>query len=230
MKNAIVVISIGRDSYLQYSLPTIKKYCQKYGIDFEIIKESKWGFENRKNTKFNYNYLNFEKNQTGNYFDKYDRILRLDSDIIITPNCPDLFEMTDEKYIYGVREDVGGHGKNTVSKQITIVKESCGDIPEWKEGFINGGVVLSSKQHHEMYNIDDIVDNIYDINLGGMKEQTYLNWRINKLGFEVKYLDYKFNHVGIFPQNYNNSYIIHFAGRQEGKAERLKKMYNKFYK
>lgn len=229
MKNALVIVSIGRDEYLKYSLPTFEKYCKKNNLELEIIKNNKWNLENKKESKHNYNYINFAKNQVYDCFDKYDRILRLDSDIIISPNCPNIFKITNENYIYGVREDVGSH-KKVVNKQIEIVKKSCGDIPNWNEGYINGGVVLTSKKHKEIFNIKDIIKNIYDIELGGMKEQTYLNWRIKKLGFEINYLDYKFNHVGIFPSNYDKSYIIHFAGRQDGKVKKLRNMYNKLYK
>lgn len=224
MKNSIVLISINRDKYLKYSLPTVEKYCDKHNIGLELITKPKWGFENKNG----YNYLTFEKNQTYDFFDKYDRILRLDSDVIITPNCPNLFENTDFDYIYVVFEDVGSRLNNR-RKQMKLIQKTMGNINGWNSGYFNSGVVLSSKKHAEMYNIEKIQHKIYKLNLGLFKEQTLLNWNVRNLGFEIKNLGFEYNHMSMFGNDYNKSKIIHFAGSQNSKEEKIKKIYNKFY-
>ncbi|MFW5847698.1 MAG: glycosyltransferase [bacterium] len=224
MKNSVIVVSIGRDEHLNISLPTIENYCNKFDINLEIIKKSKWNFKKKNG----YNYMTFEKNQVYNFYEKYDKILRLDSDIIITPNCPNLFEL-DDNNIYGVYEDVGSR-KNNRRNQIKLVKKSCGDILDWNSGYINSGVVLASKKHKEIYNINDKIEKIYDINLGDFKEQTLLNWKIRNYGYNIVNLGYKYNHMSMFEKTHDLSYIIHFAGPQNGKVDKMKNVYKKFYK
>ena len=102
MKNLIFIVSIGRDNYLKYCLPSVKVYCKKYNIDLKVISTPFYNIP----YSFEYNYNTFEKNQVYNHIEGYDRILRLDSDIIINPNAPNFFEL-DPNNIYVTYEDVG---------------------------------------------------------------------------------------------------------------------------
>ena len=142
-KNAILVVSIGDDSKLKYSLPTFNLYADKVNADVVLIKESKYNLKG----KFSggYNYLTFEKNQIFDYLDKYERILRLDNDVLITPKAPNYFEL-DPSFIYVSREDVGSRRPHRLN-EITNIKKALGDIPTWNDLYFNSGVMLVSTEH-----------------------------------------------------------------------------------
>jgi lipopolysaccharide biosynthesis glycosyltransferase len=221
--NAISLISIGRDDYLKYCLPSVEKYCEKFNVNLELIQTKKWNFQK----KGNYNFINFEKNQTYDLFDKYDKVLRVDSDVIFTPSCPDLFKL-DSDFIYGVREDVDSR-KPARLQQIKISQKSLGSIDGWNEVYLNSGIILCSSKHKEMYNISKHLNQIKNVELGPYKEQTFLNWKINSLGHKVKCLDYRYNHMSMFEQDIKDSFIIHYAGEQGPKAGNMSRDYKFFY-
>ncbi len=155
----------------------------------------------------------FEKNQIYELFDKYDRILRLDYDLIITPKCPNLFDIVPEDKIGGVFEDVG-ISKLDRKERIINIQNHLGNI-NWKMGYINAGVVIASKQHKELFNTTlDEINNVQKIKDIITPEQDFFNYMIRKLGFKVYNLNYKFNHIRYFPDNRFDSYIIHYAGSQ----------------
>lgn len=202
-KNAVVVIVIGKSPEWEVCQRSVLAYCTQYNLPLEIITEAKFGISNTINL--------LEKNQIYDLFEKYDRILRLDYDMIITPNCPNLFEIVPEGMIGGVFEDVGIAKLDRIN-QMRIIQSYLFDVG-WKSGYINAGVVVASKQHKDVFNIsiDEIcmMQAMLDI---VMPEQDYLNYMIKKLGFGVHELSYKFNHIKYFDGNRFDSYIIHYAG------------------
>ena len=226
MKNLIYIVSIGRDQYLQYCKPSVEEYCKKYNIDLKITTTPKYNFPITKD----YNYNTFEKNQVYYNIDGYDRILRLDSDVIITPNCPNFFNSNPD-YIYVCNEDVGSRKLQRVN-EIKLIQNDLGPIPSWKDGYFNSGVILFSKQHKEIFNINNL-----DLskNLGSFKEQNVLNWKIHNLNFKIKDLGKDFNHTRIFEEPWCNSdrkkaNIIHYAGPQNTKEQKMKSDYEYFFK
>jgi hypothetical protein len=64
-----------------------------------------------------------------------------------------------------------------------------------------------------------------------VKEQSYMNYLIQKLHFKIFPLSYKFNHMNHFSEAWNNyanrfdSYMIHYAG--EGIFDKDLKIKNK---
>lgn len=210
IKNAVVPIVIGGSKEWKVCKPSILAYCKKYDLPLEVITQCKYGIE-----PFNpfSNSINlFEKNQIYELFDKYDRILRLDYDLIISPNCPNLFDIVPEDKIGGVYEDVGD-AKLSRRKMIIDIQIHLGGNLGWISGYMNAGVVVASKEHREVFNtsIEEIneVQEIPDIIT---PEQDYFNYMIRKLGFGIYELDYKFNHIRYFSPNRFDSYIIHYAG------------------
>ena len=225
MKNLIFIVSIGRDKHLQYCIPSVELYCKKYSVDLKVINKP---FYNIPITK-EYNYITFEKNQVYNHIQEYDRILRLDSDTIISPNAPNFFNLNPNK-IYVTYEDVGSRKSQRIN-EIARIKKSLGDIPHWEEGYFNSGVILFSNQHKEVFNL-----NLDDLkkDLGPFKEQTYLNWQVRKYDFEVVDLGKNFNHLRIFEEPWCNSNrleadIIHYAGPQHNKEQKMKQDYDILY-
>ena len=225
MKNLIFIVSINRDNYLQYCLPSVELYCEKYNIDLKVVTTPKYNLP----VTNEYNYNTFEKNQIYDFIDEYDRVLRLDSDVIVTPHCPNYFT-TDPNYIYVSNEDVGSR-KQQRTNEIKLIQQSLGKIKNWKNGYFNSGVILFSKQHKEIFNIKEL-----DLtkNLGSFKEQNVLNWKVHNLNFPIKDLGRDFNHTRIYEESWCNSdrkkaNIIHYAGSQNIKEMKMKEDFKYFF-
>jgi len=222
-RHAVVVVNIGRDRTWDVCRPSVEAYCEKYGLDLKVITEAQFHIQGLPD----YNYRTFEKNQVYPFFDAYDRILRLDSDILITPQCPDLFALVPQEAIGVVFEDVGSR-KTHRRKMIKNVQEELGDVG-WQEGYFNSGMVVASRQHREIFRLSpEDIRLIQSKHLGEMKEQTFLNWRVRKQGIKIHELDYRFNHMSMFSEDWNGSsdpttsYILHYAGVQKTKVAKIK--------
>ncbi len=227
-KCAIVVIAIGQSEIWEISRRSILEYCNKYNIPLEIISERKYSENYERNNIFNM----FEKNQIYDLFEKYDRILRLDWDVIITPICPNLFSIVPEEKIGAVFEDKGTRKSNRRNR-IKIIQDKLGNIG-WSSGYINAGIILTSKQHRKIfYTTDEDLEILKNINVDD-REQTFLNYTIRKLRFKIYSLSYKFNHMSLFSEPWNKcqnrlqSYIIHYAGSKQEQS--LKRMQIDYYK
>ncbi len=212
MKNAIVTTSIGNNPFKQYALPSMELYCSKYDIDLIVISE----FEYNIGVRDGYNFVTYEKNQTYKYFDDYDRILRIDIDVLITPNCPNVFDLP-KGYVYATFEDVGSRAANRRNRQMVCIKQVLGDLPEWKEGYFNSGVMMCDKEHRDIFKFDLTHLQNNTQRLGDMREQNYVNWNVNNLKFPIKNWGYKYNHMSMFEEPWHGkdrreSYIIHYAG------------------
>lgn len=213
-KDAVVVIAIGSSKKWDICKKTVIRYCEKYNLPLEVITEKQYNIKKYENI-CNFNF--FEKNQVYELFDKYNRILRLDWDLIINFNCPNLFDIVPENKIGVVCEDLGSRKKDRISR-IETIQNKLGDL-NWSEGYINTGVVLASKQHREIFHtsLEDI-ELVENLNLRVSKEQTFFNYLVRKYNFKIYDLKYKFNHTKMFSEAWNgyahryNSYIIHYAG------------------
>lgn len=221
-KNCVCVVSVGRESILKLTKPYFQKYCDRHDIDLVVLESPKYALP----ITDEYNYNTFEKNQVYSLFTKYDRIARLDDDIIITDQCPNLFEVVPEDKIGVVFEDVGKRKRHRLM-QIQLSKHTLGNLAtEWNTDYFNSGVVICSKQHRQAFNINRYLLNITDMNLGPFKEQTLLNWTVRSLDFDIFPLEYKYNHMDMFSKatgftdaSMDSSYIIHYAGGVKTKAK-----------
>ena len=226
---AVAVTNIGKDLVFKYCLKSPEYFCSKYNCALEIIENVRYGIRGQDD----YNYLTFEKNQIYELFDTYDRILRVDTDILITPTCPNVFTIVPQDKIGVVYEDIGSR-KAHRRKQILNVQNALGDI-KWRTGYFNSGVVLVSKEHKELFKITDKDIHIIINKLSGAKEQNLLNYRVKKFDYEIHELDFRFNHTRIFSESWNgsqdrlDSYIIHYAGHQKSKQRMIRKDYKKLF-
>ncbi|MHA1368403.1 MAG: glycosyltransferase [Promethearchaeota archaeon] len=229
MKRAIVTLCIGEraERFASYTHPAMERYGKKVNADFIIFNEIKINFKGPRN----FNPILFEKYQVYDVLESYDRVLYLDTDILITPHAPDVFELVPYDKIGGVYEDFGTE-KDDRRRIIKEVQEHLGDVG-WKEGFINSGVFLVSKIHQSIFKMYEKYG-FYD----GEYEQTNTNWYIHKAGHEIMNLDYRFNFMGIMRIHYGpvhrQAYFIHYAGKGGlfpwvPKLEQVKNDYEFFY-
>lgn len=185
--------------------PIIKKFAEKWNADFLILDHN--ADCDVPMGKIHYRIMLFY-----DLLEEYDKIIHLDSDVVINKNCPNLFNIVPYDYIGTIFEDRGSRQKNRRDRIKEIQKKwiSIG----WKTGYINTGVFVVCKSHRKIFRK---FNGKYWIQKGF--DDVHLGYQINRLGFKIAEFSYQYNHMSIFSEPWNespsrfNSYIIHYAGK-----------------
>ena len=222
--NALVTMTIGESPIWAYTLPPMYAACLRHGWAFEQIAMRKSHLARYSDPAMN---LMFEKFQTMDYLDRYDRVLMLDADALMSPHCPDVFEAVPEEAIGGVFEDVGSRAKSR-SMEIAKIKELAIDprLGDWRTGYMNSGVMVLSRCHREALTLDFNDVMVRDVSLRRVfPDQNVMNYLCRRSGWPIVDLGYKWNHMTMFSEDWNgspdwhDSHILHYAGMKE--EERL---------
>lgn len=180
--------------------PILKRYADFCNADFTVITSDV------PTPKGHYRIL-----ETYDLLNDYDRVLLVDTDIIIKKDCPDLFNMVPFDKIGTIFEDKGSRKEHRRSliKSIQDERDSVG----WESGYINTGVFLVSKPHQKIFDLD-----IEEVWMGFGEDDVELGYQIRKNKFEIFELDYTYNMLSMFSEPWNNNksrfdaFIIHYAG------------------
>jgi len=215
--NAVVVFNVGNPSpNIRACLESVENYCTRYGLKMEVVTEAQWAIDWK-----GYPWLRMEKFQVHRLFDKYDRILRLDSDVLVTHLAPNVFDIVPEDRFGAVRENVGSR-RRARNREMKRVRKALGPV-DWRGRYFNSGVVVASRGHRKVFEFDP--EEIRHVDLHSFKEQNLLNWRVADAGFEICELSYRWNHLDLFSQEWNgnahrvDSFILHYAGRRKTKSK-----------
>jgi len=185
--------------YTKYTIPILRKYAKEWGADFKIL-DSSFGPGVWKILAF------------CDLLKSYNRILHVDSDIVMNKNCPNIFNIVSFNSVGLIFEDRGSREGNR-RKEIAKIKQRFGGNEHWTRGYFNAGFFLVSQIHCDMFT--RINGQLWD---GVLLEQTHLNYQIMRLGYEYIDLGYKFNHMSMFSEAWNgspsrfDSHVIHYAG------------------
>ena len=198
---------------------TIKAYAKKCGADFMRLdhdsgcthQEGKWHYRILKHYDL---------------FEEYDRILHIDSDVLVSNCAPNIFDIVPYEKIGTVYEDKGSR-RPARHQCIRKVQQMYGDVG-WVEGYINTGFFLSSKCHRDIFTKINGTDFYEDWG----HDDVHLGYQLNKHGMEVMELPYTWNHMSMFSEPWNgspnrfDSYVIHYAGAGifEGTGSRLEQI------
>jgi hypothetical protein len=210
------------------TLPVMKKYAESMNCDF-IILDHNPPFLTLDN-KPHYRIL-----KVYDLFEEYDRILHFDADMLINKNCPNIFEIVPEDMIGVIFEDKGSR-QNDRRYKIQNVQRVWGNV-DWSVGYTNSGTLLLSKQHRNVFLSHN---GQYWLDEGS--GDIHISYNIHKYGFNIYELEYKWNHMTMFSEPWNNyanrfnSYVIHYGGRGifdnnvQSKIEQIRKDYDTIYK
>ena len=193
------------EEWAEFTHPLFKKYAEKCGAEFLIIS-GKAPFLDHDNQP-HYRLLMIYK-----LLEEYDRVLHLDTDMIINKNCPNIFDEVPEDTIGSIYEDIGIRMFDRRQK-IAYIQNMWGDV-NWKTGYTNAGTFLLSREHRDVFKPHKgkfwVTEGTADL---------HMSYNIHKYNFKVKELEFKWNHMTMFSEEWNNnasrfdSYIIHYAGR-----------------
>ena len=196
-------------TYTKHTHPIMKKFAEKWGAEFKVIDSISYSNLDGALEKFRIKTFY-------DLFETYDRILHLDSDIVINMNCPNIFEIVPYDTIGLVFEDKGSRLESRRTR-IFQIKNIYGDNEKWTSGYFNAGMFIVSRLHKEM--LTRIKGKFWGENFKvDDADQTHLSYQLMNQGHKHVDLGYKWNHMSMFSEAWNgsasrfDSYIIHYAG------------------
>ncbi len=195
-KRAIVTLNIGHlcDGMHDAAMKSFALYAEKTGSDLLTIDSVKMGIGGN---------ILFEKWQLYDLLFEYGRILYVDSDILIAPDCPDLFDLVPCAAIGGFNED----DYSDRSEFIAFAQSILGDIG-WRRQYLNIGMGVYSWIHRAIFERPAKWDSTR------FAEQNLYNFRIVQDKARVMRLPAEFNRMNICGEDRDRleGYIVHYAG------------------
>ena len=240
MNRMIYQVAVGSQSKLYlHCIESVKKYCDKYNITHIVQTEpilrirpdeTRSGRSKEAVERLGYMPI-YEKENAFEYFDRYDQIAIVDSDIYIKSNAPDIFLDLPSKYDFGgvaERELPLNHKyKNKITNYSRSAFTNLKDV-DWKwnhlgaEFYNMGLMVINSKgflpylkgqtpkQFLDREEFKDFVDGV------GYKkwstDQMLLNWWVKKESIPTLNMDWRWNglYKGIDDSRLPEAYFVHF--------------------
>jgi lipopolysaccharide biosynthesis glycosyltransferase len=198
-KNLIYMVAIDSErsqfknsDYAQYSIQSWQLWCDKNNVDFIVNREH--------DTRFTFPIWN--KELIYEIGKGYDKIGIVDSDTIISPDAPNIFDLFTEEDFCGVQDLCD------LNWLLSSIKGRQHFFPETKMSamkYFNAGVLFFGSKHLKVF--EDLL-NLYLSNQkeideikGGGKEQTLLNFVVQSSGVEVKLLTPAWNLISIHRKN-----------------------------
>jgi len=180
----------------QYSIDSWTRWAKKNNAEVFVLKDVLLPHEDMGLCWQRY-YL-FDILEANNI--KYNQVLMIDADTIVHPDCPNFFEMTDNKFT-SIHND-GSY--DWVLRSIENYSKYLFDnetMPFWK--YIDCGFVLVNKSHKAFFKqITDFYHNhsstlkeLEKLHVG--TDQTPVNFLIHKHNIELNLLSYEYNMVDL---------------------------------
>ena len=214
MKKALCTLQIGPCDYFQYTEYAMKAYAKKIGADYIAMTECTVEAEGVEGLS-NKERACLQKLAVESLFDRYNRVLFLDADVLVLPDAPDIFEAyPDTSYSYLWNEGTC----SDPSVYLYRIFDVFGDVPDWKRAFnqpiyYNTGVMLLSKSSSLLKNISPEKTLLATQNCLCF-EQCYFNLVIQKENRPIGDLSPQFNFTALSqaPGLRREPYFIHYAG------------------
>ncbi len=199
MKTLVLTIAIGEyyRKMGEITHPLMRTYARRISAEFKVITEK----------KVSQTTVHWEKFQIKELLDTYDRILFLDTDIIVRGDCPDLFELVPEESLGAFDEST--YYTDARARMKTTADSYASDLSLWDGRYFNTGVMVISRIHKKVFEKPEHeVENFY--------EQSYLNLAFVRERILMHPLDFRFNRMHPMNQHTGeprlSSYIVHYAG------------------
>jgi lipopolysaccharide biosynthesis glycosyltransferase len=205
MKNIVFIPNInlgnGRNKSYHYSIDSWKQWCEKNNCELIVWEDLLYPVDYMKITWQRYYLFDILE---ANDID-YNQILMVDADTIVHPDCPNFFELTDNKYCGVMNEgdyewvlrSIRGFGDELFNGK---------RIKPWN--YINGGFQILNKTHKDFYkkvleyykaNSDKIIDTIAKLKTA--TDQTIINFLLVENNIDVKILPDCYNLVDLYRKN-----------------------------
>lgn len=196
----------------QYSCHSFQRYCKKYSIDYVKITKPKLGYKHPTWERFD---LWLDRS----WWNRYDHIMYVDSDIFALAHAPNIFEFCDDTESfkaarYNRWRNLNPSQAREAARNNPLCKDLPGDI--LAQRVIQPGMFVVNKRCTEhmlpyVKEYANITDNKID---DGM----FLNYCLIKSGVLQKDLSDKWNHKNNgAKRDYGLIYFLHSAGGKKHK-------------
>jgi len=221
-KNTLATIAIGKqyfDSWKNYAFPSWKAYCERHGLGLIVFTKELISKEDPFWKKPNWQKLLIGHVLLKEGF-KIDNICHLDTDILINPTAPNIFDSHHEQTISVISQqrDLPYSSLLEINKRIAFLRHNFLDkaypldsalfadlkqvfdyhnLPEQKDYLCTGVYVFNILEHSEMMRewFYKYPKNIHSLTGGG--EEPHLNYEIQSYG-KIRWLDYKFQALWVY--------------------------------
>ncbi len=195
----VLTIAIGEayQRLAKITHPTLKAYAERLGADFRCIRQPKLATTTP----------HWEKFQVAHWLERYERVLYLDTDLLVRDDTPDLFALVPPTQLGAFNEAPFTFRSHEL--MIDTCKAYGVTLPDWDGRYINTGVMVLSQAHRALF--AKPAEERFSF-----YEQTFLNVRLAQLGVALYELPYRFNRMHcvdrLVGQHRLASYIVHYAG------------------
>ena len=182
-RTAIVTLVIGEafKRIARITHPFMRRYAQRIGADFVPIHKSI------------YPHCHFDKLQMYDLLGKYNRIIYIDTDVLVKLDCPNLFKIVPEDAVGMYNEGAPATKKERKEHQEVFeeASEKYGlPLPERSRGeFYNAGIMVLSIQHREHYRPPE---KVVFMKYG---DQPLVNLRLMNADVRIFDIGYQFNRM-----------------------------------
>lgn len=200
--SAVVTLSIGSRPFVGITLPFMKAYAERIGAAFHVVNQREHEALQTAGTAYSSSTSSaasrFLKLPLLEYFLKrYERILFLDDDILVSANMPDLFAAVPCDAIGATVErhkPVGWHATQWTSAcDLYDMNHAC-EPKRWQ--IWNSGVMLLSRAVHAPLLAAGWKRDAHRLSCRVLCDQLYLNALFKRAGARVCDLGAAFNFVG----------------------------------
>ncbi len=211
MENALITLAVGLSPAETVSHRIFVRYAKRHGMAFEVFDQEVFKLRPNWFRKRRVGY-HLEKFQLHGAFERYRRILFLDSDILLAPDCPNLFDLVPEESFGCVYDDTGADAWKRKEELIRLGAR-LGRLPSGNPRYFNSGVMVLGPRHREVFAMRR-----GEVFRGRWPEQTLLNHRILTGGYAVRELPAEYNFMPLAPDWEDDgtrraAKVVHYAGR-----------------
>ena len=214
-RKVIATVAIGDkgQEWADISHPWMRRYAEACGADFFSLSGS----------GLNDLWPGFSKLLLGRLLEDYDRLIYVDSDILISPNAPNLFDVVPSESVGATRIDqLSPHeapvlANGWVKNDIELSQTMFGSVG-WSDTYYNSGALVFSKAHKEIFDRAlKSAQSWHEVSTDRSQEtfrvfadQSLFNYWTQALQFDVYDIGHAFNHTPAFNLR-NHRYASHFS-------------------
>lgn len=219
-RNAVVTLAIGEKFRRLGELthPWMTAYAERVGADFVVLDRADPALP----------HVAFTKGRLAELMDRYERIVFLDTDVLVSPTCPDLFAIVPEDRLGAVF--VGWYTRGH-DQAVRHVQDAVGDIGWDGRDYFNTGVMVLSRRHRAVVrsageDFERYAAGLDDGSTELFGEQTLYNYRVQRDAVPTLDLGPAFNHTGAIRPSRKRfrSHILHYAGVGHRRGSRLRQI------
>lgn len=179
------------------TMPSQRHYARRVGADFLVIDKRSHG------------HPHYDKWHLFDVLADYRRVVYFDADIIVRPDCPNLFVSVDEEQL-GAANELVRHPWLKKSFDQFCRRLGVGPMPI--SFYVNAGMFVASARHRSLFRPPEAV--FADL---PWPEQSHFNVRLMAEKVPLCFLPHCFNDSYREGDYLRQSYILHYAGMPHDK-------------